>query len=81
MLPHLKNDVSVIMPAYNRGYIIREAVQSVLDQTYPYYDLYIIDDGSIDNTEDVIGALQDERIHYYRLETNHGANYARNYSL
>ncbi len=70
--------VSVVMPTYNRGYIIRDAINSVLNQTYKNLELIIVDDGSDDDTEDVIKSISDSRIIYIKLEGRHGANYARN---
>lgn len=56
---------SIIMPTYNRGYVIWKAIQSVQKQYYPYWELLIIDDGSTDNTKQVVSEFQkDPRIQY-----------------
>lgn len=72
-----KKMVSVIIPTYNRGYIIRKSIDSVLSQTYSDFELIIIDDGSTDNTKDIIEAYKDSRIKYVYQE-NSGACAARN---
>jgi glycosyltransferase involved in cell wall biosynthesis len=56
--------VSVIIPAYNRADMIGDAIQSVLDQTYADWELIVVDDGSEDNTADVIAGYDDPRISY-----------------
>ncbi|MDA8235869.1 MAG: glycosyltransferase [Clostridia bacterium] len=57
--------VSMIMTVYNRENYIREAIQSVLDQTYDNFELIIINDGSTDGTEAVVKNFADPRIKYY----------------
>ena len=47
--------ISVIIPTYNRAHELKRAVSSVLNQDYPHFDLWVIDDGSTDNTLEVIG--------------------------
>lgn len=70
--------VSIIMPTYNRGYIIGNAIESVLKQTYQNWELIVVDDGSNDDTEDVLGQYLDGRIIYKKNESNRGANFCRN---
>lgn len=70
--------VSVIIPCYNNAEYIEEAIKSVIDQTYPYWECIIINDGSTDNTEATVAPyLADTRIKYYRQE-NKGVSAARN---
>ena len=76
----MKGLVSVIMPTYNMGSFIGEAIQSVLLQSYPNWELIIIDDGSTDDTEKVIKSFEDKRIQYY-YQLNKGVSAARNFGL
>ena len=74
--------VSIIMPSYNTGRFIKETIESVLAQTYPDWDLIIVDDCSTDNTDEVVGGfLSDERIRYIKNDTNSGAAVSRNRAL
>lgn len=73
--------VSIIMPTYNRGYIIQRAIDSVLAQTYENWELIIVDDGSVDDTEEVVNRNADKRIKYLKYTPNKGANHARNMGL
>lgn len=68
--------VSVIIPTYNRAHFIAQAVESVLMQTYQDFELIIIDDGSTDNTKEVLESYRD-RLHYFYQE-NQGRSVARN---
>jgi glycosyltransferase involved in cell wall biosynthesis len=54
--------VTVLMPAYNATEYIHQAIESVLCQTYNDFELIIVNDGSSDNTADVIGTFKDKRI-------------------
>ncbi len=76
-----KTMVSIVLPTYNRAYILGDAIKSVLMQTYPYFELLIIDDGSADGTEELVMRYQDERIRYYKFEENAGQAKARNYGI
>lgn len=74
----MKERVSVIVPTYNREKTIDRAIQSILKQTYTEYEIVIVDDGSTDHTEEIVGRMEDVRIRYVRLEKNQGAAHARN---
>lgn len=74
----LKDLISIIIPAYNSAKFIKETIQSVIDQTFKEWELIIIDDGSTDNTKELIQTyLKDERIRYY-FQKNSGVSMARN---
>lgn len=68
--------VSIIIPAYNYAQFLPHAVQSALEQTYQAIEVIVVDDGSTDNTFDVLGPWMD-RIHYHR-KINGGLSAARN---
>ena len=69
--------VSVVVPTYNSARFLGKAIQSVLDQTFQDWELIVVDDGSTDNTREVVAAFQDPRIHYVHQE-NRGAAAALN---
>ena len=54
----IKPQVSVIIPTYNRGWIIKEAIDSVLAQDYTEFELIVVDDGSTDHTSDVLDSYR-----------------------
>ena len=72
------NLVSVILPTYNRKHTIKKALYSVLQQTYSNLEVIIIDDGSTDNTSELIASYTDIRIHYIYSPQNNGVSIARN---
>ncbi|MEL7669954.1 glycosyltransferase family 2 protein [Methanobacterium sp.] len=70
--------VSVIIPTYNRAYLIKRSIKSVLNQTYQNFEIIIVDDGSIDNTKEIIESFNENRIKYIKHKQNKGAAAARN---
>jgi glycosyltransferase involved in cell wall biosynthesis len=79
--PQARTKISVVVPTYNRGYIISESIKSVLGQTYQDFELVIVDDGSKDNTHEVVSRFADPRIRYTRHEHNRGCSAAYNTGL
>lgn len=58
--------ISIIIPTYNGEKYIRETIESVITQTWQNWELIIMDDGSEDNTCEIISAIEDTRIHLYK---------------
>lgn len=68
---------SIIVPTYNRAHLIFRNIESVINQTYTNWELIIIDDGSTDNTRQVVESYKDQRIKYFWQE-NQERSIARN---
>ena len=69
--------VSVIIPLYNKEIIVEKALRSVLQQTFKGFELIIVDDGSTDNSLNIVKSIKDERITLIKQE-NGGPSKARN---
>ena len=78
--PELGDEVqpraSVVIPSYNHGEFVGDAISSVLAQTYGDYEILIVDDGSTDNTAEIVAQFG-SRVRYIRQE-NQGLSSARN---
>lgn len=72
ILKHSLPTVSVIIPTYNRAHLVGRAIQSVFNQTYQDFEVIVVDDGSTDNTEEVVENFRDHRIRYMRHSENCG---------
>lgn len=70
--------VSIIIRTYNRGYIIGEAIQSALRQTYDDFEIIVVDDGSSDDTAAVVERFRSDKIRYIRHDRNRGVSAAGN---
>jgi glycosyltransferase involved in cell wall biosynthesis len=80
LLYHLSNKplVSVVMPTYKRAHLLPKAINSILSQSFKNFELIIINDGSPDNTIDVVKSFNDKRIRFYTNDKNRGISYSRN---
>ncbi|MEK7290503.1 MAG: glycosyltransferase, partial [Planctomycetota bacterium] len=72
--------VSVILPTYNCANFLPHSIQSILSQTYDSYEIIVVDDGSTDNTKEVLNPFM-QRISYIKLEQNKGLPAARNIGI
>ncbi|MBK5442704.1 glycosyltransferase family 2 protein [Peribacillus sp. TH24] len=81
--PKKENLVSIIMPAYNCEKFIKDAINSVIKQTYQSWELIVIDDGSRDNSVGIVKELlnNDDRIRLYINEKNQGVSATRNRAI
>lgn len=69
---------TVIIPTFNRAALLKEAIQSALDQTFGDFELIVVDDHSTDNTKDTVRSFKDDRIMYIVNDRTKGAAGARN---
>lgn len=76
-----KNKISVIIPVFNRGKTIRKSVESVLEQSFRTFELFVVDDCSTDDTWEIINSFDDPRIKCFKLPINSGAAAARNFGI
>ena len=72
--------ISIIIPLYNKRDFILKTLNSVLDQDFNDYEIIIVDDGSTDNSLQVVEGISDDRIHIFR-KNNGGPSSARNYGV
>ncbi len=70
--------VSILMPLYNGERYVQQAIQSVVEQTYTNWELLVLNDGSTDNSEQIVREFTDERIRYMQNTENKGIVYTRN---
>ena len=75
--------ISVIIPTYNRGNLIENTIKGVIDQTYTDWELLIVDDGSTDNTKEIVGEFikNDKRIKYFYEENSGCPSVPRNLGI
>lgn len=69
--------VAVVIPCHNYGHVVKRAIQSALAQTYPISQVIVVDDGSTDNSREMVKSIQDERV-IYVYQDNAGVAEARN---
>jgi len=72
--------ISVIIPTYNRATLLPRAIESVLNQSYQDFELLVIDDGSTDNTKEIVASYtqKDTRVQYVKQEHSGGAARPKN---
>ncbi len=73
--------VSVVIPTYNSAQYLSETIESVLSQSWQDFEIIIVDDGSTDNTQEVVGAFNSNKIRYIRQENSGGPSRPRNVGI
>jgi len=79
----IKSKISIIIPTFNKANFLPKAIQSVFNQTYQNFELIVVDDGSTDNTKEVVKKFQtkDKRIKYFFQENSGGAAKPKNVGI
>ncbi len=72
--------VSIIIPVYNGEDYLRETLDSIFSQEYTNWELIIVNDGSVDNSEQIVKGITDQRVHYH-YKVNAGVSSARNWGF
>ncbi|ENM5895056.1 glycosyltransferase family 2 protein, partial [Vibrio mimicus] len=73
--------VSIYMPTHNRANLVVRAVESVLKQSYKNIELIVVDDGSSDNSYELLSKIKDNRLIILRNDKPKGACYSRNRAI
>lgn len=74
-------ELSIVMPVYNSEQFIKQAVESLLSQSFDDFELIIVDDGSTDGSAEMISGFRDERIRLLENEAKRGIVFSRNRGL
>lgn len=64
---------SIVIPAYNRAHMIKQTLESTFLQTYPNYEIIVVDDGSTDNTEEIVKSIKNPKVVYHKKENEERA--------
>ncbi|MEO5357367.1 MAG: glycosyltransferase [Nitrospirae bacterium YQR-1] len=73
--------ISIVIPTYNRGELIKETLESVLSQTYQNFEVIIVDDYSEDATESIVKNFKENRIRFLHSEVRHVIAASRNQGI
>lgn len=72
--------ISVVIPMYNSKDTISQTISSVLSQSYPHFEVIVVDDGSNDGGDEIVRQITDKRLRFYCLP-HRNANVSRNYGI
>jgi len=77
----MKALISIVIPCYNAESSVLKSIRSLQNQTYTHWEAIVINDGSTDNSREVVLSVNDPRIRYYEFEHNRGRGAARQKGL
>ncbi|GAA4816288.1 glycosyltransferase family A protein [Litoribaculum gwangyangense] len=72
--------ISVVIPLYNKEKYIKATIESVLNQSFTDFEIIVVNDGSTDDSLNIVKNIKDSRIHTYSNK-NHGLSYSRNFGI
>ena len=72
--------LSIIIPVYNGEKYIKRCLDSIFTQSFENYEVIIVNDGSTDNTKNILDELKNDKLKIYNNE-NHGVSYSRNFGI
>jgi glycosyltransferase involved in cell wall biosynthesis len=73
-----KQLISIVIPTYNRPKYLKQAIETILKQTYTNFEIIIVDDASTTDSKKVVESFNDKRIQYFKNESRKGAPFSRN---
>ena len=76
-----KDLVSIVIPTHKRPELLKKALESALEQTYPHTEIIVVDDNSGDNTEEVVKAFDSSKVRYFRNGSSLGGAGTRNIGI
>src|SRR3954462_8327055 len=82
--PKMESDnlkFSVVMSVYNGEEYLMDSIDSILNQTYTDFEFIIVNDGSTDQTRQMLDVIDDNRVRVYHLEKNYGLSYGLNFGI
>jgi len=73
--------VTIVLPVHNVGQYLDQCLVTIIDQSFTDWELIAIDDGSIDNSIEILRSICDTRVQVFENGSNRGASFARNYAV
>ncbi len=73
--------ISIVLPSYNHGHLIHRALNSILAQTYLYWEVIIVDNHSSDKTEEIVSKFSENRFRFYKINNNGVIAASRNFGI
>jgi glycosyltransferase involved in cell wall biosynthesis len=73
--------VTIVLPVYNVGRYLDQCLATIINQSFTDWELIAIDDGSIDNSLEILRSISDTRVQVFENGTNRGVSFTRNYAV